>query len=173
MKTRNSEMTGNEKTNVNKHQKLRRKLETQQKEILEILTPIYDEFVDLVEFGETFLLFDSAINALACVLKVKNAVQEFNNGPNQRMVIEATGFGLHIGNVLFFPQTFVCFGDCINTASKLGQDMADELDIWMSEQVFELVKHSKKYKELNQVKFVPTKKNIKGQIVTYYNVVKK
>ena len=166
-------MNDNAKTNVNKQQTLRRKLEAQEREVLELLAPIYDEFNDLVEFGETFLLFDSAINALACVLKVKNAVEKFNNNANEQMFIEATGFGLHIGNVLYFPQTFVCFGDCINTASKLGQDMADELDVWMSPQVFELVQHSNKYPEFETVKFIPIKKDIKGQVVTYYNVVKK
>ena len=71
---------------------------------------------------------------------------------------------------IFHIYTFVCFGDCINTASKLGQDMADELEILISPEVYQLVKQKKleKYKQLNRMimKYVATEKDIKGQKVT-------
>ena len=53
-----------------------------------------------------------------------------------------SGMGIHVGEMLFIESTDVHWGDPVNTASKLGQDLAKDGEIIMSEKVHQMLSQS-------------------------------
>ena len=158
---------------INKNMTALKQLLIKDREILDILAPIYDNFEDIIEFGETFLLFEIAINALLCCLKVADAIKRYNNNNNNgnKMRIESSGFGIDCGNVLFVENSFICFGDCINSASKLGQDLAKPLEIWISDRCYQMMKSDTQVNDqLSNVNFTKHTKNVEGRETVSYLV---
>ncbi|CAJ1460053.1 unnamed protein product [Effrenium voratum] len=51
-----------------------------------------------------------------------------------------SGFGLHLGDLLLIPETDVHWGDAVNTASKLGQDIATDQNILISAAVQQAIR---------------------------------
>eukprot|EP01065_Artemidia_motanka_P033903 TRINITY_DN4094_c0_g1_i1.p1 TRINITY_DN4094_c0_g1~~TRINITY_DN4094_c0_g1_i1.p1 ORF type:complete len:434 (+),score=112.26 TRINITY_DN4094_c0_g1_i1:63-1364(+) len=61
-----------------------------------------------------------------------------------------TGWGVHMGEVLLVPGTDVHWGDPVNTASKVGQDLAEFGEMLLTAPVYEAVREhvsSVKYEE--------------------------
>jgi class 3 adenylate cyclase len=51
-----------------------------------------------------------------------------------------TGYGIHYGECLNIDKTDILFGDPINTASKLGMDIAEEGEIYISTNIYDKVR---------------------------------
>lgn len=69
--------------------------------------------------------FEAPAGSLAAVLEARDVVDPAT----------VTGWGLHMGDVLLIPGTDVHWGDAVNTASKVGQDLASPGEIAVTEQV--------------------------------------
>jgi len=46
--------------------------------------------------------------------------------------LKVSGFGVHTGQLLHIPGTDIHWGDPVNTASKLGEDLAKKGEIYLS-----------------------------------------
>eukprot|EP01102_Stenamoeba_stenopodia_P018910 TRINITY_DN7014_c0_g1_i3.p1 TRINITY_DN7014_c0_g1~~TRINITY_DN7014_c0_g1_i3.p1 ORF type:complete len:127 (-),score=22.74 TRINITY_DN7014_c0_g1_i3:12-392(-) len=61
------------------------------------------------------------------------AIERFNSEKTEaedRVALK--GFGIHHGDLLIIPNSNVHWGDPVNTASKLGEDIADDMDVLIS-----------------------------------------
>jgi class 3 adenylate cyclase len=69
--------------------------------------------------------FESPKDALDAALRIRRELRIYNQSHrglgNQ---IDITGFGMHLGEILYYAGTDVHWGDPVNTSSKLGQDTA-------------------------------------------------
>lgn len=83
---------------------------------------------------EALWVFERPADAALAAVAAKRAVHAFNaareEGDPGRIVV--TGYGVHVGSLLFVEGTDVHWGDPVNTASKLGQDLAESGDILVS-----------------------------------------
>lgn len=68
--------------------------------------------------------FDTGGSALKAVMAASQLAGSIVNG-----------WGIHTGEVLLMPNTDVHWGDPVNTASKIGQDLADPGEILISDEV--------------------------------------
>ena len=72
-------------------------------------------------------------------LEQVSANQAANKGANAAPGNSLSGFGIHLGKMLFLSGTDVHWGDPVNTASKLGQDLASEGEILLSRPAYDVV----------------------------------
>ena len=84
---------------------------------------------------EALLVFDSVDTALAAALELRSRFRAHNEASPESS-IPFTGFGIHSGRILLGPGTDVHWGDPVNTASKLGEDIATAGDILLSKSAF-------------------------------------
>jgi len=54
--------------------------------------------------------------------------------------LQTTGFGMHAGKLLCLPHSYICFGDPINTASKIGEDVLEQGEIGVTQVCFDALK---------------------------------
>lgn len=85
------------------------------------------------EVEDILHVFDSPVNAILMAVAMQRAVPR--PGPGQTGVA-IRGLGLHVGELLYLPSTDVHWGDPVNTASKLGQDVAREGMLYVTMEVF-------------------------------------
>eukprot|EP01062_Namystynia_karyoxenos_P069689 TRINITY_DN65164_c0_g1_i1.p1 TRINITY_DN65164_c0_g1~~TRINITY_DN65164_c0_g1_i1.p1 ORF type:complete len:444 (+),score=144.30 TRINITY_DN65164_c0_g1_i1:102-1334(+) len=111
---------------------------------------IFCEDIGVVPQRDLFF-FTAATGALQATLDAKSAVDG--------AVI--TGWGLHCGEVLLVPGTDVHWGDPVNTASKVGQDLAENQEVLITEAVYNIVhekmshvKYEKKVLQRSGVDFI-------------------
>lgn len=70
-------------------------------------------------------IFENVTDALLAALDVRQAIRTLATDPTPNTPrFEVTGYGIHCGSLLLIEGTDVHWGDPVNTASKLGQDMA-------------------------------------------------
>eukprot|EP01084_Bolivina_argentea_P161097 280449_1 len=110
--------------------------------LLNFLNNIYDVYGsdDIYEIGKSWLIFRlSVINCFKCALKLQKSVEEFNT--RNDLQINISGIGCDYGDVFMISNSDICFGDPINSASKLGEDIAkNNGDIMISERFYETIK---------------------------------
>lgn len=78
-------------------------------------------------------LFGKAEDALKGAVELRRSVGAFNQKQKDPLdCINITGYGLHVGTLLLIDGTDIHWGDPVNTASKLGQDLAEGGDILLT-----------------------------------------
>lgn len=105
---------------------------------LALLRPILEKHQAHILEEELFLFPDPCL-AVAAALEMRDAVDSdkemfFHNGLPRAQI---KGYGIHEGDILFLENTDVHWGDPVNTASKLGQDLATEGELLVSDVVFQ------------------------------------
>lgn len=96
----------------------------QKKEKLhKLLEPVWSRFSG-TEMEENFFFFEDPVDALLACLEARKTVKQMNEGKPPEAQVHVKGFGLHFSEVLVIPGTDVHWGDAVNTASKLGEDLA-------------------------------------------------
>jgi len=103
--------------------------------------------------------FNDPRNAVeACYEARRLILEEMNHQEETSIPLRA--FGMHIGKVLVVEGTDILFGDPINTSSKLGEDIGENMEINLSDTVYNLVKDTEttiaftaKVKDLSHVHF--------------------
>jgi len=90
------------------------------------------------ELEPCLILFSDPNQALKAALGSVKGILEYNKGKDGEHKIDVNGFGLHIGSMLFYPGAFH-IGDPINTSSKLGEDLAEGLEVLVSTKCWEAI----------------------------------
>lgn len=75
---------------------------------------------------DMLFVFPSAAEAVAAAIALRQTFREGGKVP-------FTGFGVHVGKVLYARHTDVHWGDPVNTASKLGQDFSKQGEVVVSD----------------------------------------
>mmetsp|Transcript_33074 Transcript_33074/g.77366 ORF Transcript_33074/g.77366 Transcript_33074/m.77366 type:complete len:486 (+) Transcript_33074:105-1562(+) len=90
---------------------------------------------------EALWIFSNPIDALLATVEARRNLRNFlsSSASGQTAGFDVGGYGIHTGPMLFIEGTDVHWGDPVNTASKLGQDLATNGDILLSDSVFEAV----------------------------------
>lgn len=79
--------------------------------------------------GERLFVFDRELEAIAAALMMRKKYAQVGEDA-------FTGFGVHVGVMLYVPGTDVTWGDVVNTASKLGEDKAEGRQILVSKEAY-------------------------------------
>jgi len=90
---------------------------------------------------------DAILGVVACRSHMEQELQHAEAINKPAMVVK--GYGVHMGGLLTVPGTDVHWGDPVNTASKLGQDLADNGEIIISKEVYEASAGDPKVKKLS------------------------
>jgi class 3 adenylate cyclase len=100
---------------------------------MDVLKPILLKF-NAIPLEDVLYVFTSPSDALAAALASKQMINEFNmeNRRINKNELEISGFGLHTGTIVFVKGTDIHWGDPVNTSSKLGQDIAKNGTILIS-----------------------------------------
>lgn len=77
-------------------------------------------------------------NALRTVFEIKDTVKSIAKKKN--VDLQTTGFGMHAGEILCLPYSYICFGDPLNVASKLGEDVLDQGEIGLTPECYDALK---------------------------------
>ena len=103
---------------------------------LDILRPVLSKF-NAIALEDVLYVFTSPSDALAASLAARQTVENWNedNRLNHKDELEITGFGMHTGKIIFVEGTDIHWGDPVNTSSKLGQDIAKDGIILISDKV--------------------------------------
>jgi len=124
-------------------------IDNQIKKMLEV------KYTAAVCYNKKFISFNKIINAFYFTLELRGLLFDMKN-------VSVTGFGLDSGDIISVPGTAIQIGDCINTASKLGEDIAKHGEINVTDKVFKVLKDhclleefstKKKTDEMSGVKF--------------------
>eukprot|EP00547_Thalassionema_nitzschioides_P004212 CAMPEP_0194217550 /NCGR_PEP_ID=MMETSP0156-20130528/21591_1 /TAXON_ID=33649 /ORGANISM="Thalassionema nitzschioides, Strain L26-B" /LENGTH=521 /DNA_ID=CAMNT_0038946633 /DNA_START=44 /DNA_END=1606 /DNA_ORIENTATION=+ len=107
---------------------------------LNLLRTVFSQY-DGVECEEELWIFPNPSDAVLAVLDAKDAIQERNQCYDDDK-IDITGWGIHMGTMLVIPNTDIHWGDPVNTASKLGQDLATNGDLIITDKVYGSIQDS-------------------------------
>ena len=106
---------------------------------------------------DIFAVFPSSKAGLTCAMNMQKRLQEMNAGKPEEDTFTIC-VGLAKGEILFLEREI--FGDAVNMASKLGEDLASSDDILLSESVYEDVQnefpqlsYEQKYTKMSGVEF--------------------
>lgn len=77
-------------------------------------------------------------NALRAVFEIKEGVSRF--AKKKKVILKTSGFGIDLGQLLVIPYSRVCYGDALNCASKLGEDVLGDGEIGMTSICFDALK---------------------------------
>lgn len=138
---------------------------------LESLSTIFSiHGADQIE--DVMYMFTDAVSAVLVALQVRDLVEATarHTRKESQPTITIKGYGVHLGDVLFFPGTDVHWGDPINTASKLGQDLATDGDILISDVVYEAVRSDKRMSGVTFEALTYTKSKV---LFTCYRVARR
>lgn len=86
----------------------------------------------------SLILFDSPTDGVLACFQARKNILEFNEGKEKEEQIDVNGFGVHSGSMLYYPNAFH-MGDPINTASKMGEDNAQNMEILVSKETYALI----------------------------------
>jgi len=144
-------MYGCDWTSILKKHGIQRFLESQAK-FLNLLSETFASF-DGRKKTVLIYLFDDPVKAVLACVKAREIIKERYSDANAEEYYPFEGFGLHSGNILEITGTELLLGDAINTASKLGEDIASGHQINISEEVYlELTKSG--HEEVAKITFV-------------------
>jgi len=90
------------------------------------------------EVEDVLWVFDNPTDALRGALACRRTILANQRDPSSPQNT-ISGFGIHVGRMLFLQGTDVHWGDPVNTASKLGQDLATDGHILISEAAFNMM----------------------------------
>lgn len=80
----------------------------------------------------------AVLTAVACRRRLNEENKKHQDTGAPHVTIK--GFGVHVGMMLFVNGTDIHWGDPVNTASKLGQDLAQDGEIIISGETYQAVK---------------------------------
>jgi len=90
------------------------------------------------EADNVYAYFDTAENALQASIDIKVAIDAVNKKyPDDLDIL--INIGIDYGKFLFLEDDRDFFGDPVNIASKLGEDLADTSEILMTENAFKRI----------------------------------
>ncbi len=90
------------------------------------------------EADNVFAYFDTSMNALQAGIDIKIAIEAVNNKyPHDQEIL--ISIGIDYGEFLYFYENQDFFGDPVNIASKLGEDLAGKGEILMTENAYMMV----------------------------------
>ena len=107
---------------------------------LSLLRPIMHKY-HAIELEPELFVFHETSDAVLAVLEAKAVVLHYNTGlseADEKDKLDVIGWGVHHGTMIFVEGTDIHWGDPVNTASKLGQDLATNGDLLISEVVYQL-----------------------------------
>jgi class 3 adenylate cyclase len=130
------------------------------------------EKYDAREVEDELFLFRDPVLAIKAAIEMREEVESQleNSKSNTAPCAYIKGYGVHEGQILFMPNTDVHWGDPVNTASKLGQDLAKDGELLISDECHRLVVHDVRMREL---KFDLMQKNKSNVTFNCYGVSKK
>lgn len=85
-------------------------------------------------------LFDTPDRAIQAAVAINHAI-EFAQATHGEEAILSVGIGIDFGQLLRIPQGD-CFGDCVNIAYKLGEDLARAGEILITETALSRLQHA-------------------------------
>ncbi len=112
---------------------------------------------------DIFAIFPTSKAGLTCAINMQKRLQEMNAGKSEEDTFTICA-GLAKGEILFLDREI--FGDAVNMASKLGEDLASSDDILLSESVYEDVQ-----KEFPQLSYEQKHAKMSGVEFNYYLVI--
>ena len=115
-------------------------------------------------------LFDSNADAIRAVWEIRDTIAHINAIREPRERIPLTGFGIHCGTILRVDETHEVWGDPINVASKLGEDVATDTKVYISPEVYADAKAAGFESEFL---FHPASVVISKTSLQYYDMVRK
>ena len=94
--------------------------------------------------GDSFLLeFPSALAATKCAIDLEKALQKFNEGKRDKVVVRV---GIHVGDVVH--EGGDVYGDTVNIASRIVS-LAESGGVCVSQQAFDQVRNKLRYRFSN------------------------
>ncbi len=129
--------------------------------------PIVEKFrgeVVKYEADNLYAVFDSSLDAVNAAVSINIAIEAMNT------ITESTkdlfvSIGIASGEMILIKNRDF-FGDCVNLASKLGEDIAERKEILITQAVFEEVKGKTSYEFINE-SFVVSGLTLKASKVVY------
>lgn len=113
---------------------------------LSVIRPIFAKYHAIELEDELFIFYETSDSVLA-VLEVKVALAHYNEQltkEHQAEKLNIHGWGIHNGTMIFVEGTDIHWGDPVNTASKLGQDLAENGDVLISSSAYQIAQHHHK-----------------------------
>ena len=113
---------------------------------LSIVRPIFHQY-HAIELEDELFIFYETSDAVLAALAAKDAIKHYNElltEEQQKNALDIHGWGIHDGTMIFVEGTDIHWGDPVNTASKLGQDLATGGDLLISKSVYETAQHHHK-----------------------------
>ena len=87
---------------------------------LDVVRPILRMY-NGIELEDVLWIFKDPVDALQAVLHMKKELAKYNKKhPGLGNEMGISGYGIHMGEMLFINKTDVHWGDPVNTSSKLG-----------------------------------------------------
>ena len=128
--------------------------------------PFFDKYSAIpikFEADNMLVLFNDTQNAVNCAVETIRHLQHYNKSVHERYTIRLC-IGIGFGPVLNLDNRDV-FGNEVNLASKLGEDVADAEQVLITEAAFEQVK------EMPGVTFEKRSADVSNVKFDYYRVV--
>mmetsp|Transcript_13271 Transcript_13271/g.30204 ORF Transcript_13271/g.30204 Transcript_13271/m.30204 type:complete len:493 (+) Transcript_13271:93-1571(+) len=119
-----------------------------EQQALRILTPCLENGGGTA-VEEALWIFSTPAEAVLATVEARRSLRNFKSSASQQLAFDVLGYGLHVGQMLFIEGTDVHWGDPVNTSSKLGQDLATNGDILISDAIMDAVRSDKRCSVLN------------------------
>lgn len=116
------------------------------------------------EADNVFAYFDTAENALQAAIDIKVAIDAVNNKYPEKSDI-LIGIGIDYGKFIYLKEDRDYYGDPVNIASKLGEDLAKGGEILMTDTAFSMIPEIPYRSE--QVTFEISRVTIKSHKIYY------
>jgi len=133
-----------------------------QKKFLSLLNRVFHSN-EGTQMSHLIFFFDDPVKALEACIEARREIVEVLNA-NEEDMVPLKGFGLHIGKVLVVEGTDILFGDPINTSSKLGEDIAEDMEINITDTIYNIVKDRE-----TDIQFTAKVKDLSGVHFNYYS----
>jgi|TARA_B110000091_G_C13683892_1_gene419095 class 3 adenylate cyclase len=136
---------------------------------LSIIRPIFLKYHAIELEDELFIFYEPA-DAVNAALDAKDAVQHYNQqltSEHEKNRLNVVGWGIHVGTMIFVEGTDIHWGDPVNTASKLGQDLATDGDLLLSSAVMAIAKEHHKLCETGSKKVIFEERKLKRSGVDF------
>ncbi len=109
--------------------------------IVDITHPVVKQHHGL-PVEEFLFVFSDALQAFLAARHLKEEIERFNTGVGDNEKFAFTGIAAHAGHLLIVPGTNVHWGDPVNTASKLAEDIASHGELLITEPIYQQVQSS-------------------------------
>ena len=122
---------------------------------LSLLRPIFRKYHAIELEDELFIFYEPA-DAVMAALDARDVVAHYNaqlTAEHAKDELDVHGWGIHDGTMIFVEGTDIHWGDPVNTASKLGQDLATNGDLLISSSVWHHAQHHHQLNEHSNVCF--------------------